>query len=625
MRTSLRTHTCGELRSSHVNQEVTLCGWVHALRNQGGVVFVDLRDRYGRTQVTFRGDRDAALLEHAERVRGEWVLRVEGVVIARPKDAQTDRIPTGEVELDAKSLYVFSRAKTPPFPLDGRSEAGAETRLRSRFLDLRRRVVTDALTARAKIVSTIRRHMESLGFVDIETPTMIRSTPEGARDYLVPSRLQPGRFYALPQSPQLFKQLLMVGGQDRYYQIARCYRDEDLRADRQPEFTQLDMEASFVSEEDVFDILDPLVAQLVETWRGQSLPLPLPRMTYADAMARFGTDKPDLRNPLELQNLAGHVDALAFPIFTRAVGDGGIVKAIRAPGGGSLSRKQFNELESQAKSMGAPGLAWAKVTEERATGPLGKVLTTEAGGAVLRELGAVPGDAVFVSAGRSTLVHRVLGGLRDGIADLLSLRDHTSNALVWITEFPLFLWSDERECLEPAHHPFTSIHDEDVPALFEAATIGSQACSDPAQREALEGMRSRAYDLVMNGHELGSGSVRIHDEAMQEAVFALLGMDGEEIERRFGWFVRALKYGTPPHGGMAWGLDRLVMCLLGETAIQNVIAFPKTLAATDLMCRAPADVDAEQLEELGLAVVAPPESAAPEAAAPPHHPEPRDA
>ncbi len=609
MRTNLRTHTCGELRRSHVDQTVTLCGWVHSLRNQGGVVFVDLRDRYGVTQVTFRGDRDAALLEEAERVRSEWVLGVEGLVIARPKEAWNDQIATGEIELDAKSLRVFSRAQTPPFPLDGRSEASAEIRLRSRYLDLRRAALTASLKARAAMVSTIRGHMESLGFIEIETPTMIRSTPEGARDYLVPSRLHSGRFYALPQSPQLFKQLLMIGGQDRYYQIARCYRDEDLRADRQPEFTQLDLEASFVDEEDVFGFLDPLMATLVEAWRGESLSLPLPRMTYAEAMARYGSDKPDLRNPLELRDIAAHVDALQFPIFQNAIAEEGIAKAIHAPGGGSLSRKQMGALEAQAKSMGAPGLAWAKITEERATGPLGKVLSTDAGTALLTELGAAPGDAVFFAAGRASLVHRVLGGLRDEIADLLSLRDSAANALVWITEFPLFLWSDERECLEPAHHPFTAIHEEDLPALFEAAKAGPAACTDPSMRSTLERLRSRAYDLVMNGHELGSGSIRIHDEAMQEAVFALLGMEDDEIEQRFGWFVRALKFGTPPHGGMAWGLDRVIMCLLGETGIQNVIAFPKTLAATDLMCNAPARVDAEQLEELGLAIVVSPDAA----------------
>ena len=592
MKTNYRTHTCGALRFEDQGQSVTLCGWVNVVRNQGGVLFVDLRDRYGITQVTFRGDKDDALLTDAERVRGEWVLQVEGTVVPRPADAVNPNMPTGAIEVEATRLTVLSEARTPPFPLDDRSDVSAEIRLRHRYLDLRRPQQTAWLEARAKIAATVRRHMEAQGFLDVETPTLIRSTPEGARDYLVPSRIHPGAFYALPQSPQLFKQLLMIGGQDRYYQFARCYRDEDLRADRQPEFTQVDVEATFVTEEDVYGFMEPLFSELLETWRGEKIEAPFPRMSYAEAVGRFGSDKPDLRNPLELVDVAEAASAVAFPPFQSALAEGGIVKTLTGPGAASLSRKEIDGLEAEAKSMGAPGLAWAKVGEEKVTGPLARFLGGEEGKAFLEAAGAGVGDLVLCAAGHAALVHRVLGGLRGTLGHRLDLVDTARNAILWVTDFPLVEWNEEAERFDALHHPFTSPSDEDAARLIALA-------GDPdADRARVAAMRAKAYDLVLNGHEVGGGSIRIHRQDVQEAVFALLGLGPDEVERRFGWFVEALRYGTPPHGGLALGFDRLVMCMLGEAGIQDVIAFPKTLTAADLMCEAPSPVDADQLTEL---------------------------
>jgi len=596
MKTSYRTHSCGALRAVDEKDEVTLSGWANSVRNQGGVLFVDLRDRYGITQVTFRGDKDAELLKAAERVRPEWVLQVRGNVLLRPEEAVNPNMDTGDIEVEVQHLQVLSEAEPPPFPLHEHTEVSQEVRLRHRYLDLRRARMTEILSDRARMASTIRRGLESQGFIDIETPTLVRSTPEGARDYLVPSRMQPGRFYALPQSPQIFKQLLMVGGQDRYYQFARCYRDEDLRADRQPEFTQVDLEASFVSPEDVYGFLEPVVAELIHEFHGREVARPFRRMAYHEAMERFGCDKPDLRNPLELRDLSTEAAALGFRVFESVLGSGGIVKALVGPGAAALSRKEIDALEAEAKSMGAAGLAWAKITEDGATGPISKFLKSPGGAAFVAAAEAKPGDLLMCAAGSSTVVHRVLSALRDRVAARLDLVDTGRTEVLWVTDFPLLEWNEESERFLSMHHPFTMPVEEDLPVVFEAAGM------DPTNwdREKLAAIRTQAYDLVIDGVEMGSGSVRIHRKDVQRAAFGLLGFDAAEIERRFGWFVRALQHGTPPHGGFAIGFDRLVMTLLGEDSIQDVIAFPKTMTAADLMCRAPAAVETEQLDELGV-------------------------
>jgi len=601
MKTAFRTHTCGALRAADEGTEATLSGWVNVVRDQGGVLFVDLRDRYGLTQVTFRGDKDPELLAAAEKVRPEWVLKVTGVVIPRPAEAANPNMATGSIELEATALEILAQADTPPFPLDDRGgEVSAEIRLKHRYLDLRRKRQTEFLAARAQIASTMRQHLESAGFIDIETPTLISSTPEGARDYLVPSRVHAGSFYALPQSPQLFKQLLMIGGQDRYYQFARCYRDEDLRADRQPEFTQVDLEASFVEEEDVFAILEPCVAELIETWRGEAIAQPFLRLPYAEAMERFGSDKPDLRNPLELVECTAEGAALGFKPFEMAAESGGMVKVLVGPGAASFSRKEIDGLEAVAKGMGAPGLAWSKIGEEKPTGPMARFLGGEAGEAFLAKIGAKVGDWFCCAAGDAALVYRILGSLRDTVARKLELVDESKNSVLWVTDFPLVEWNEEQGRFDAMHHPFTSPTDETAEVLLRAAA------GDPIPPEQIGGLPSKAYDLVFNGSEIGGGSIRIHRADVQAAVFDLLKISPEEQEARFGWFVEALRFGTPPHGGLAFGFDRFVMSLLGEAGIQEVIAFPKTMTASDLLCRAPSPVGAEQLDELSLALSLPP-------------------
>jgi aspartyl-tRNA synthetase len=595
MRTTMRTHTAGELRAEHAGAEVTLCGWVHAVRTQGGVAFVDVRDRHGRTQVTFRGEEDAALLAAAERLRPEWVVRVAGRVGLRPPAARNANLATGEVEVEARRLEVVSEAQVPPFHPDERTEAGVEVRWKHRYLDLRRARLTRALAERARITSAFRRHLESEGCLEVETPILYRSTPEGARDYLVPSRLHPGSWYALPQSPQLFKQLLMVGGQDRYYQIARCFRDEDSRADRQPEFTQVDIEASFVGEADVQALVEPVVAQLVREYRGHAVTLPLPRMTYAEAMARFGSDKPDLRNPLELCDLSAAASGLAFAPFAQALAQGGGVRGLLLPKGGALARREIEGFEADAKALGAPGLGWVK-TGAAPAGPLAKVLAGAPGQALLGAAQAGEGDLLLVSAGSPGLTSKVLGALRNKAGERLGLTDRTRTALLWVTDFPLLDWDAEEQRYVALHHPFTSPRPEDLPAILEAARVGVAA----SDRERVTSVCARAYDLVLDGVELGGGSIRIHRSDVQQALFLLLGMDAATVERRFGWFVEALRYGTPPHGGIALGLDRLVMLLLGETTISEVIAFPKTAQAADLLTGAPAPVDERQLRNASI-------------------------
>ena len=596
MRSSLRTHTCGALRRTDVGAVVTLCGWVNARRDQGGVAFVDLRDRHGLTQVTFRGDQNAPLLEAASRVRPEWCLRVSGKVTPRPAGAVNANLPTGEIEVEATALEVLSESPVPPFWPTDRTEANVDLRLEYRFIDLRRPKMTRMLVERAHILSTFRRHLEEQGYLEVETPMLTRSTPEGSRDFLVPSRLHPGSFYALPQSPQLFKQLLMVSGFDRYYQIARCIRDEDSRADRQPEFSQVDVEGSFLAEEDVYALIEPIVGALIKRYRGHDVPAQFPRMPYDEAMARFGSDKPDLRNPLEIVDVSKAAATCGFRVFAEAVAKGGVVNAMRLPGGATLTRKDVDGWEAEAKSVGAGGLAWVKLSAEGLSGPVAKFLGDAAGQAVLAAAGAQPGDLVLFGAGSFALVKKVLGHLRRPCGEKLGVVDKGRTAVLWVTDFPLVDWDPDEKRWNANHHPFTSPREADWDHLE----------SDPAS------LRARAYDLVIDGYEAGGGSIRIHRSDRQARMFALLGMNPDEVQRRFGWFVDALRYGAPPHGGIALGVDRLVMLMLGEEAIQEVIAFPKTAQARCLLTRAPAGVDEKQLRELSIALVLPPAPSKPE-------------
>ena len=536
-----------------------------------------------------RGEDSAALLGKLSHVKPEWVLRATGRVGARPGNASNPNLPTGEIEVEATDVEVLSESPTPPFqPLD-RTEASLDLRLEYRFIDLRRPKMTRMLVERANILSAFRRHLETNGYLEVETPLLTRSTPEGSRDFIVPSRLTPGSFYALPQSPQLFKQLLMVSGFDRYYQVARCLRDEDSRADRQPEFSQVDIEGSFIGEEDIYALIEPIIRELVKRYRGHELPASFPRMGYDEAMARFGSDKPDLRNPLELVDVTVPATKLGFRVFDGAVTAGGVVNAMRLPGGAALVRKDIDFLEAEAKAVGAQGLAWARVTTEGLSGSVSKFLAGEPGKALLDASGVKAGDVVLFGAGPSSLVRKVLGHLRKLAGEKLKLIDTSRTAALWVTDFPLVDWNEDEKKWDACHHPFTSPREADWAILEQ----------EPAK------LRARAYDLVIDGYEAGGGSIRIHRADRQARLFALLGLAPEDVQRRFGWFVDALRYGAPPHGGIALGVDRLVMLLLGEESIQEVIAFPKTAMARCLLTRAPAPVDEKQLRDASITLVPP--------------------
>ena len=588
-----RTAWCGDLRATDAGREVTLCGWIDSTRDHGGILFVDLRDRTGIAQVVIDPRRAGALAEEAKDWRGEWTIGVHGRVAPRAPESRNPKLPTGEIEVEPTAAEVFGAARPLPFPLDAGAEVEETTRLRYRYLDLRRPALQANLRLRHRLTRAVRDHLDAAGFCEVETPTLTRSTPEGARDYLVPSRTAPGHFFALPQSPQIYKQLLMVAGMERYYQIARCWRDEDLRADRQPEFTQIDIEMSFVDAEDVLALAEGMIRAACRAAAAVELPDPLPRLTHADALARYGSDKPDLRIPVEIADVTAGLAATAFQGFGSAIAGGGVVRALRLPGGAILSRKDLDGLTALAKERGAGGLAWLLLggDSERRVGDLGvrspiaKFLSDHELSALIDGTGARAGDAVLAVADRAPVVADVLGRLRLWAAERFGLREPGGPwRPVWVTDFPLLQWDQEEGRFVAVHHPFTAPLPEDV-ALLEG---------DPAA------VRAQAYDLVINGTEVGGGSIRIHDQAVQARVFAALGLAAEEATDKFGFLLEALSYGAPPHGGIAFGLDRLAMMLAGAESIRDVIAFPKTARAADPLTGAPSAVSARQLRELHL-------------------------
>ena len=583
----MRSHLCGQLRDSHIGETVSLCGWVHRRRDHGGVIFLDVRDYTGIVQVVYDPDTVEAFAL-ADQVRNEFVIRVEGRVRARDDEAINPKMATGMIEVLGKELAILNRSETPPFQLDEYSSAGEDVRLRNRAIDLRRPEMQDKLRLRSEVSHRVRRYLEERDFVDIETPILTKATPEGARDYLVPSRVHPGSFYALPQSPQIFKQLLMMSGFDRYYQIARCFRDEDLRADRQPEFTQIDVEMSFVEQQDVIELTEGLVRDLFKSVADIDLG-EIPTLTYAEAMRRFGSDRPDLRFGLELTDVADLLQDVEFKVFSGPANDSkSRVAALRLPGGDRLSRKNLDDYTKFVSIYGARGLAYIRINSlnngiEGLQSPILKFLPEDVVDAILERCGAEVNDIIFFGADRAKIVNDALGALRNRLAEDLDLYERPW-ASCWVTDFPMFEENDDGS-LTAVHHPFT------------------QPCGTVEEMETspLEAL-SQSYDIVVNGHELGGGSIRIHDPAWQAAVFRALKLSDDEAAIKFGFLLDALKYGAPPHGGLAMGLDRLVMLLSGATAIRDVIAFPKTQTATCLLTSAPSEIDADQLKELGITV-----------------------
>jgi aspartyl-tRNA synthetase len=590
-----RTHSCGELRASDAGREVVLMGWVAVRRDFGPLTFIDLRDRDGITQIVFDAEDASVAHARAKEVRGEYVVAVRGEVAARDEGQRNPKLATGEVEVQAREILVLNEARTPPFQLDAPPEklAAEDLRLKYRYLDLRRPYLQNNLRLRASVVGEIRRYMDSQGFTEIETPILIKSTPEGARDYVVPARLYAGRFYALPQSPQIFKQICMIAGLDKYYQIARCFRDEDLRADRQPEFTQLDVEFSFATREQVYRLMEGL---LVRVFRlvGAELQAPFQRLTYAEALRRYGSDKPDLRFGMELQDLAPVLEGTTFAPFASALEKGGEVKALVVKGGAHLSRKQLDELQEFARRYGAGALAWVKLGDELSSSLL-KALGPEALARIAAQAGALQGDALLIVAGRASVVAASLGALRNEVARREKLIPSNVFVPLWVTEFPMFEFNEEDGRFYAMHHPFTSPLDEDLP-LFERAVEGGET-------PLLGGLRAKAYDAVVNGIEVAGGSIRIHRRDVQRLVFKALGLSEEKARERFGFFLDALEYGTPPHGGIAAGVERMLMALTGIENIRDLMAFPKTASAADLMIDAPGAIDPHQLDELHIRIV----------------------
>lgn len=585
-----RTHRCTEISNENIGETVTVMGWVQKSRNKGGIIFVDLRDRSGILQVIFEEEKcGSESFAKAEKLRSEFVAAITGKVALRAGGINKN-LATGDIEIIATGLRILSEAETPPFPVEENSKTKEEVRLKYRPLDLRRPDLQRNLILRSKVVSIIRNFLAEEGFLEIETPILNKSTPEGARDYLVPSRVHPGSFYALPQSPQIFKQLLMCSGYDRYYQVAKCFRDEDLRADRQPEFTQIDMELSFVDVEDVLDVNERLLAKVFKESIGVDVPLPIQRMTWQEAMDRFGSDKPDIRFGMELKNVTDIVTDCAFAVFKGAIENGGSVRGINANGQGTMPRKKIDALVDFAKGYGAKGLAYIAIQEDGSfKSSFAKFMKDEEMSALIEAMEGKPGDLLLFAADRDKIVYSVLGALRCELADQLGLVSKDDYKFLWITEFPVFEWSDEEERYTAMHHPFTMPMDEDLELL------------DTDMGKA----RAKAYDIVLNGVELGGGSVRIHQDDVQEKMFGLLGFTKEEAYDRFGFLLNAFKYGVPPHAGLAFGLDRMIMLMTGADSIRDVIAFPKVKDASCLMSNAPDVVDAKQLEELCIRVEIP--------------------
>ncbi len=584
-----KTHTCGELRVDHVGQEVTLAGWVHRRRDHGGVTFIDLRDRFGLVQVVASAEINPAAHRALEEAgRTEWVLQIRGRVRRRPAGAENPNLPTGEIEVEAHQVTVLNAAKPLPFVVNEDKPVDEQVRLKYRYLDLRRQRMTRNLILRHRAIKFIRDYLDARGFLEVETPILFKSTPEGARDYLVPSRVHPGQFYALPQSPQQLKQLLMVAGVERYFQVARCFRDEDLRGDRQPEFTQLDLEMAFVDRrEDIMDLIEDLMIQLVRTVAPDKrlLQVPFPRLAYQEATDRFGSDHPDLRFGLELVDLTDLAPGCGFGVFEQAVAQGGQVRGINAKGLGHYSRRQIDELTAFVKRFGAKGLAYILITPQgEAKSPIVKFFRPEVLTAVRQRMAAEPGDLLLFVADKPQIVFDALGRLRVHLGDVLGLRDPNVLAFAWIVDFPWAYWDEEEQRWDPSQHPFTMPLPADIPLLE----------TDPGR------MWGAQYDLVLNNYEVAGGSIRVHDRGLQEKLFALIGLDMETARERFGHMLEAFEYGAPPHGGIAVGLDRLIMILAGEESIREVIAFPKNQAARDVMADAPSPVDPAQLKELHI-------------------------
>ncbi|MGG2029002.1 aspartate--tRNA ligase [Gottfriedia sp. S16(2024)] len=580
-----RTHLCGELRESHIGQSVTLKGWVQKRRDLGGLIFIDLRDRSGLVQIVFNPETSGEALALAETVRNEFILHVHGKVVSRGEGTANTNLETGAIEVSVEKLELINKAKNPPFAIENKTEVAEDLRLKYRYLDLRRPVMYDTFKLRSKITKSIRDFLDGEDFLEVETPILTKSTPEGARDYLVPSRVHPGEFYALPQSPQIFKQLLMVSGFERYFQIARCFRDEDLRADRQPEFTQIDIETSFLSQEEIMEMSERMMVKMMKETKGVELVTPLPRMSYDEAMNRYGSDKPDTRFGLELIDVSSFAKESGFKVFTSAVENGGQVKCLNVKGqAANYSRKDIDGLQEYAGRYGAKGLAWLKLEEDGFKGPIAKFFSEEEFATLKLAVEAEAGDLILFVASDASVVANSLGALRLKLGKDLDLIDQSKFNFLWVTDWPLLEYDAELNRYFAAHHPFTSPVREDIAKLD----------TDPGS------VKAQAYDLVLNGYELGGGSVRIYERDIQEKMFKCLGFSEEEAQEQFGFLMEAFEYGTPPHGGIALGLDRIVMLLAGRSNLRDTIAFPKTASASCLLTNAPSSVSSAQLEELAL-------------------------